>query len=267
MSIDERTAARIDDYLNNQLSESERKKFESELKNNPDLADELRIQENLLQIIGERGIVFSKSSFSREAIDEVANFLSGDEMVQIRKDIREINDQYNGKTNKSRTLFYQISGIAASVLILIALGLSLFLNNNDDLYGKYKDKYLPVSMVERSESGTTLSIVEKSFNEGQYNEVVSITSAGDELKFKYPIILLYQGIAYRELGDYVNALQSFSEFGLISDLDTDLMHWHKGLVYLKSDNPKKAKETFSKIDLNGNFKGAEDVKEILNSLK
>ena len=41
MSIDERTAARIDDYLNDKLSKSERKKFESELKSNPELADEL----------------------------------------------------------------------------------------------------------------------------------------------------------------------------------------------------------------------------------
>lgn len=267
MSIDERTAARIDDYLNNKLSQSERKKFESELESNPELADELRIQETLLQIIGERGIATATSSFSKEAIDEVAVFLSGDEMTQIRKDIKEINDQYNGKTSKTRTLFYQIIGIAASILILLSLGFSLLLNKNNDLYSQYKDKYQPISMIERSEAESALSIVEKSFNNQQYNQVVIITSASGDLKFKYPVMLLYQGIAYRELGDYTNALESFSEFGLLSDLDTNLMYWHQGLVHLKTGDLEKARESFRKIDQNGSFKGAADVKEILDSLK
>ena len=134
-------------------------------------------------------------------------------------------------------------------------------------YTQYKDKHQPISMVERSETESALSIVEKNFNEKQFEKVISITLASGDLKFKYPVMLLYQGIAYRELGEYKNALESFSEFGLSSELDSNLMYWHQGLGYLKADDPEKARETFSKIDQNGSFKGEADVKEILDSLK
>ena len=238
MSIDEQTAARIDDYLNNKLSEIEKGKFETELATNPELADELRIQENLLQIFGENGITTnSASTFSKEAIDEVSHFLSGIEMEKIRKSIREVNDRYLQKHPKSRSLVYRFVGIAASIVLIISISLFLPLNNSaSDLYSKYKDSIPPISMIERSENNQTLEAIEKNFKAENFNEVIRLIQNNSELNAKAPTLLLYQGIAFRELNQPENAINSFIEFGKLSDLDTDLMYWHQGIVYLKTAN-------------------------------
>lgn len=269
MSIDEQTAAKIDDYLNNKLSDKERKQFESELKNNQELADELQIQKNLLKIIGENGILTSDSnSFPREAIDEVSGLLASLEMEKIRKNIKEVNSQYLKRKSISRSMVYRFTAIAASIVVLLTIGIALQLNiGQEDLYDEYKDNYHPISLVQRSDNDTALESIEKSFREKNFAKVLELITQNQPLIQESPSILIYQGIAYRELDQPADAIKSFETFGSLNNLDMELMYWHQGLVYLKIGDFEKAKTRFSKIDRDGNFKAIKEVNEILNILR
>ncbi|MGB3464477.1 MAG: hypothetical protein WBA74_04375 [Cyclobacteriaceae bacterium] len=269
MSIDEQTAAKIDDYLNARLSTEETLYFEAEIAMNPELSDEVEIQKNLLQIIGENNISLSATpAFSSQAINEISGFLISDEMKQIRKNVKIVHSEYFRKEAKNRSMIYSMIGLAASVILILCISL-LFQNktDKDGLYATYKDLYQPLSLVERSNANVLPTSIEKSFENKNYEQVLQYINDNQRLANQYPSLFLYEGIAYREMKKYNQALHAFDNYGIYSDLDLELVYWHKGLVYLSMQDYKSALEAFEKIDTTGNFKGVDSVKEIIRSLK
>lgn len=268
MSIDEQTAAKIDDYLNERLNTEERLFFEAELAINRELSEEVEIQRNLLRIIGENNISLSTASaFKREEIDEVATFLRSEEMNQIRTNIKEVHRQYFRKDQRPRSLFYAMTGLAASIILFVCISIILQQGpDRNELYGTYKDTFKPLSLIERSSPAPVLTTIESNFEEEKFGEVLRSISEHPELLRKHPSLFLYQGISFRELGQHQNALASFDNYGIYSDLDLELVYWHKGLVFLQMEDYASARETFEKINTEGNFKGVEEVKQIVKSL-
>jgi Tfp pilus assembly protein PilF len=75
------------------------------------------------------------------------------------------------------------------------------------------------------------------------------------------------GWIYYLKGSYLNAMAEFQD-SLAKDPDNAVFNYHMGLVYRKNNEPAKAKEYLQKaLDLDANFKGAEEARKTLKQLQ
>ena len=84
MDNQERWQGKIDKYMRNQMDEQERAAFEQALKNNPQLAEELAIQQDLIagvRTLGNRGM----KKQLKQMHDEVMEIKAKNKTLRIRK--------------------------------------------------------------------------------------------------------------------------------------------------------------------------------------
>src|SRR5690606_30857323 len=109
---------RIENYLQGKMTDIEKKEFESELENNPEMKKEVAIQKELQLSI---------------------------EACGLKESLNEIHNAVIGETKQSKTNWF---AIAAGIAILIAASVWIlnFQSNTDALFAEYStvDPGLPV---------------------------------------------------------------------------------------------------------------------------
>ena len=74
------------------------------------------------------------------------------------------------------------------------------------------------------------------------------------------------GWIYYLKGSYLNAIAEFQD-SLTQNPDNPVINLHLGLAYYKNKQPRKAKEFLDKaLNINQNFKGAEEARNILKEI-
>jgi tetratricopeptide (TPR) repeat protein len=239
----------IDSYLEGELDEAGKQKFEKELSSNHELAIEFRLEKDLLNTLGDS------------------------EMLDFRSKCLTAQEEYNLST-KRMTKVIQLTRkywYAAASLVLIALVAGSLVLFNPGSYSSeklFKMYYKSGETVGVSRSGNAnmvealLFFSKKDFLSA--DEQFDVILAGDPNNFA---VKYYSGISNIELKKYNKASKMFEE--IIADgqnLYTENAQWYLGLSYLVSGKSGQAKSIFEQIASESKHYYFNDAKSLLEKL-
>ena len=102
---------------------------------------------------------------------------------------------------------------------------------------------------------------------GNIDEALTYAQIAKEQMPSSPVVMDTLGWVYYLKGTYLNAIAEFQD-SLARDPNNSVVNYHMGLAYYKSNEPAKAKDYIQKaLDIDPNFKGAEEARKILNQLR
>lgn len=253
-------------YLNKEMSDDEIKLFEEEIKNNPELYEELLFQKDVEQSIKE---LIEENLFIKNLEIAHQEYL---ESLKKEKKVSIFNRYYSllPKDKRQKPLWYSAAAIA---IMVFGLALYLVYQNNsikpERIYSEYKTDY-SIPYLQRSvENNETndLNDALQSFSEKQYLEAVT---AFDKLisKNKYlSTVFYFKGLALLELGntnsaiEYLKKASTYKESEFIAEVE-----WNLALAYLKNNDLKNAEMQFNKVRNKYQFYAGKS-EEILNKIK
>lgn len=231
-----RKMAEIDQFINQELSEAEQDSFETELSNNPDLAAELELHREIEASLQEQDIMNLREKLGR---------ISKDIIQQKRKE-----RSFIARIPNSRIA---VATIAASLILLISISSLLSRHkavNEQELYSEYFRPYEATGIFRSNDSNldNKLSLALHEYNEDNYTKAVSLFQ--DVLKYDKdnPVGNFYQAMALQELGQYDQAIASYSQvIKAKNNLFIEQAEWYTALCLLQNDNRKKAGKQFQRI--------------------
>ncbi len=165
-----------------------------------------------------------------------------DELNKIR------NEQSRGKMVKLS--WHKISAIAAGIIILLGVGVSIFKmqfnTSNQELFNQY---FIAESAAFNVRSSTN-SLEQPVLDGMQFYELHNYDAA-IEMFEKAPNNLmgkLYSGLSMMELGDFESAVNKFDDIIKHNDnLFVDQAEWYQSLCYLRLGKKSNAIDSFRKI--------------------
>lgn len=242
-------SASVEQYLSNEMAQSEKQLFERETASNPGLAQELK--------------------FSR-TIDDA---LRQDDIIDLRMKLlsayRE-NRKEKAEVPVVRMQFRKVWYAAASIIILAAIGSTILFrsmgtDSNERLFKQY---YSPENLINVTRSGDA-NIVEAvmRFQEKNYPVAAKLFKqilSSDKDNFAG---WFFYGISCIETENYVDAEKAFNTI-IVDDqnLYTEHAEWYLGLCFLKSNQTVKAREQLTKISTNPENIHRMDARHLLEKL-
>jgi hypothetical protein len=244
---------KIDDYINNRLSKIELIAFEKQLFKDHELAQEVKINKNLYALYetedwGEINIL------NKDGID-YQEYLLSDDAYKIKKAIHNANTKYN-LIDITPTKYFKRYGIAASLILLIALGYTIETHedSSQNLYIEFVNPSELPSLTNRSDADKLLSDAEELFINKQYTGALRSLELYDE-KYETKSInaLLYKGMCHLELNQYSEASTIFNTIKNSDSLDKNKAYWYLAATSLKQEDIDTAKKTLQLIVDNSYF--------------
>ena len=238
---DEKRIERIESYLNNELSQSEREAFEKELTADKNLSQELESVKATLE--GLRGAAI------RNTISNIHE--------------SQIPEKSEPKLGRSATIRWAV-GIAASI-VFIALFLwfrSDSVPTNQELYAIHFEPYRDVL----SSRGATDAWLEgmKNYTLGNYQEAIEVFEEV-EIPIEYKSdIQFYTALSLLAIEKTDEAEVIFKQLLEENNRFSQQIKWYLGLSYLKADKKKLAIDQFRQIK-SGEFK-FQEAQQILKIL-
>lgn len=233
----------IDRYIAGKLEDTELWEFKADLEKDPDLARQVQLRQGIYDTISN---------------EDKMNLLETITKLDKKAKVRRINVH-------SR----QLQAIAASVIILLAIGAGLISNHlnsnlNNRIYSEYFiDEGSDITTRSSSVNGSQVENGIKLYDKKEYNEALSILEQNENnVRAR-----LYAGLSYMNLNKFDEAIDNFEYIILNNDnIFTDQAQWNLGLSYLANDNTQMALETFEKI-VSENGAYTKKASEILEKLK
>jgi len=239
-------------YLDDNLSNDEKQKFESQLERDQSLQKELAsIKE--MQI------------FAKSKSDEQKAIQSSREVYQQYK-LKNKPTQKTPSSLKSNIKYLIPISVAALVLLGI-FGLGLFDQaplSNQELYAEYFSP-ADLSLTKRSESDQSLQKnAETAFNSGDYSSAIDILSQLIGTDNNNQELRLYRAISEMETDQLENAKKTFSSLANNSGYSAEAQYF-LALCHLKENNDEAARSVLKLIPEDSyRFKEAE---ALLHSLQ
>lgn len=215
---------KIDKYLLGKLSEKELADFEKELSEHPELAEDVRLQQESLEMID----------------------LMGDE--KIRAQIKKVHSKMTVPPKPKRNrLFLIVSSIAA--VLALTLIWSLFIKTNpifspEKIYTTHFEPF-PMNFAKRGANEKELVNASTLYSQKKYNKAIPIFENLSDKNIDTQIDLAL-GISYLELEEYNKAISTFEKLIITKDpLYEHHSYWYAALGYLKMNDVAKCKEYLS----------------------
>jgi hypothetical protein len=198
---------------------------------------------------------------SRDAIsvdqirEEFGEFLTGNEMkTSDEEKFRDVLTAYMNKRSRKNRRIRIILTMAAGILLLVGLPLTLNMNkesrNSSRLYDQYYAPY-PYFLHERSVLEMDSSLNAKAmylYNIHDYIDAAAILDKHITDSLTNPVQDIYLGICFMEMREYNNAVKTFeSILSAHHYLTYSQANWYLGLTYLKMNRRNKAKEYLLKV--------------------
>ena len=219
----------IDSYIEGDLDQEGAMQFEHELKVNPQLAMEYRLEQDLDMALSETDIL---------------NFRAA--CMEAQEEVKYMNSRGTKVVHMVRKYWY-----AAASLILLAMivGGVLLLSPGNYSNQKLFKMYYKSGEIGIKRSGS-VNMVEAlmAYSKGDF---ASAAKAFEQVLANDPAnipVMYYCGVSNIETGDYSRAIGLFKQ--IISDLDNSYVEyaqWNLGLTYLASDQEDKAIIQFGEI--------------------
>lgn len=200
---------RIENYLQGKMTDIEKKEFESELENNPEMKKEVAIQKELQLSIEAGG---------------------------LKESLNEIHNAVIGETKQSKTNWF---AIAAGIAILIAASVWIlnFQSNTDALFAEYStvDPGLPVPMSASVDYTFHDAMVD--YKAEKYDKAIEKWTALSAETPDNLTITYYIGASFFNQEKYAEAIPYFEKVMMDSDSKFQAKaQWYTVLSWLKTEN-------------------------------
>jgi hypothetical protein len=259
---------RIDQYIYDELSFSDRKQFEKELSQNPGLAEEFKIQTTAKEYL--------RAKIELEEIKSDPSIHEAEEMAEIivkrysenPKSVKTVKTPF--PKAQTRKIFQYIS--LAAVTILAVFLIRVLFTPKDLTERMYEAYYHPLESSNYTlrsgerELDLTLQKGVKQYFDGDY--AASLANLSD-LDLKYednPSVLFYSGLSYIGLERYTKAIEIFEPYITGQSLYLPEAKWYLSLCYLKTGQIENARVLLAELLVyEGIYK--ENAQDLLRKLK
>lgn len=249
MNINLKHSASIEQYLANEMAPTEKAAFEKELRSNPELAEELKLSQNI------------DSAIMR------------DDIIDLRqKLVAAIDGSHSGKTEVKVVKMYNRKWwyAAASFLVLFSLATTLFLQthrsiSNDALFSQY---YSSENIIDQTRGDQNILEAVIKFQEKDFASASALFKNILDKDDSNIAVWFYYGISNIETKNYDNSIKAFTTIINQSDnLYIEHAEWYLGLCYLKNNQKDKAIDQFSVVASNPDNYHRKEAKNILEKLQ
>ncbi len=236
----------IDKYITGKLEDTELWEFKADMEKDADLAREVKIRQ------------------------EIYNTINNKQKMELLNTLSNIQQRSKRKTKIINLYSRQVQAIAASIIVLFAIGAGILTNQlgdtnlNTQLYNEYfADEGSLITTRSEVVSDDAVETGIRLFDSQQYQKAVTIL----ELNPENVTARLYAGLSYMKLEQYDRAEDQFEYILEQKDnIFIDQAEWNLGLSYLAGNKTNEANKIFAKI---ASENGAYSAKagEILTQLK
>ncbi len=223
--------ARIEKYLDGQMSAEERAAFEKNISEDPVLKEELQLHQEMRLFLAKR-----------------------EGRLQLEQQLQQIGAEYfpqhSSQTGKSRgkltpvfRRYWAIMAVAASFALLVT---AYFLFRTP-LYDQFAI-HPPLALVEKSATQEQLQYeAETAFNSQHYKQAEALL---EQLLQNHPdddLTRIYLGIAKMEVGKMPQARELFTQVASEDPAIRDFAQWNLVLSYLKTGDKERCRELASRF--------------------
>jgi len=235
---------KIIQYLDGDMNVEEKQLFELELKSNPMLAQQLRLTQQVDQLLADN-----------ELFTFIENLQTAKEQFK-NEEIRALNEDYKETNSKFKQNFFLSRKLltAAAVILLVVISSVVYniisVPTNDRLFKQYYQKY-EADIITRSSVITDVNALIaaiQQYDKGNYP--VAIVKFEEILKSDKDNTAahFFVGVSYIETNNYEKAIKNLSF--VITQNDTAFIEhaeWYLALCYVKTKQTNKANALLSKI--------------------
>ncbi len=253
---------KIDMYLKNTMSESERLLFEKQMESDLDIKEQVLLQKSIGEVLFDKEFLHIPDNAKEEEIDDVASTLQNPTYQEHQKHIASVSKTYQKKQRRKKLWYF--SSAAAVLLIISSVLFYTSSTSYKDAYMQYADWTEITSYVEQNET-TDFAKGELLYRNQKYTEAIPFFEnyiIDSNQKLLAPG-LMYLGASYFHNGEIEKALQAFDQLINSNSYDRSKGYWYKLLVYLHQED----KEGINKMLLlilqdssNFNYQKAEEIK-------
>jgi Tfp pilus assembly protein PilF len=249
MTIKFKHSATVEQYLAKEMAPSERTAFRMELKSNPDLADELKLSQNI------------DSALMRDDIIELRQKL----IAAIHAN-RIVKEEVPVVRMYTRKWWYA----AASLAALVAVAATLYLQvprtvTNDKLFTEY---YNSENIVDQTRGDQNIVEAVIKFQQKDFATASQLFKSILDKDNTNIAVWFYYGISNIETKNYDNSIKAFTTIINQNDnLYIEHAEWYLGLCYLKNNQKDKAIDQFALVASNPDNFHWQEAKNILEKLQ
>ncbi len=234
----------IDQYLQNELSEDERRSFQQRLETEPTLAAALAFR--------QASVSYLKTRAGRAELEET--------MAALSKQYFGAERQKTKQQPLQRWL-WPVAAAAACILLALMLWNPL----QPDPYQRFA-QHTPLNLTEKSTTAPGSSLAESSFNAGDYAGAYEPLKDFLRQQPNNRQAELALGIAAMETERYPEAAAIFTSLAEGESVYQTAGQWYRALLFVKEKQYAKAKEALAQIPTDDTTYGAK-AKALLKALE
>jgi hypothetical protein len=272
IELTEQLLAQIDGYLKGSLSISESDAFKKRLLNEPELQEEVRLQQQLFDTLGTEEWHTIHQTNNKERLAALKSKIRSKEYQDLSANIRNaevvyFNDQKN--TGTSFRKYYRYIAAAAAIILFFGIYVTQMNSSYSSYYENHVDwsTELP-SFVEKGQEKNAFLEGEIAFKQEKYNEAITFfqkVTPTDEL---YTSSLVYLGASYDILDQNEKAIATFKKLANVDDeYERSRGNWYLAMIHLKMENKDKAIEALQKNAKDVNSHKYDEAKILLRKLE
>lgn len=218
----------IDRYVNGEMSAEEVNVFEQRMRENGALAEE---------VLMHRDVLVGMNHYFN---------------LELKKTLQE----EEARLKKKPVNFYKWMGIAASIILLIAVAYFVLFTGQTDpqqLYAQYYNPYPNIVVPAQRSGNSTVNPGLGLYEAGNYTEALQVFNQKIAEGEGETYVLFYAGIAALNTHEETDAIAYLEE--VVNRQDTTFANpaqWYLGLTYLKSGQTQEAAQIFEEIKASGN---------------
>lgn len=258
----------IDKYLDGEMTPDEVMRFEKQMQTDDDLAEEVRMQEDMRSAYSEH-VWFKKPSEYNDdkEVEQLTSFFESEETSELKQTIKEsMSDSKETVVNRMPWFI----GIAAAVIGLMAIMFIYFPSKSSlkGLYGQYMSINDLPTLITRGEGNYLMAKGQLSFVKGDYSEAISyFERSNKEENDINPIVYIYLGISHLEQNQFELALSEFEKLKNSNALEAARADWYMAMVYLKKEDRTDLLKILERITLNEQNYKFQEAKKLFEQVQ
>ncbi|MEM6717739.1 MAG: tetratricopeptide repeat protein [Bacteroidota bacterium] len=270
IELTEQLLAQIDGYLKETLSITERAAFEQRLQNEPELKEEVRLQQQLFDIIGKEQWHTIERMEHKDRIAELTSKLRSSEYQDLSANLRNAEKAYLEETSKVSPFkkYYRYIAVAAAIIIFFGMYFTQMRSSYRSYYETYVNWSDLPSYVEKGQEENTFLQGETAFKQENYQQAILFFQKMLPTYELYNASLLYIGAAYDQLDENDKAIAAFQQLASVEDsYERSKGIWYTAMLYLKIEDKEKAVSALMKLVADEENYNYEKAKVLLEELK
>lgn len=269
--LTEALLAEMNRYLNDEMDELERKRFEQKLENDEQLKKELTLEKELRDALNENSdyTLFSGNQ-QNEELSALKTKLRSDEYQELSNTIKSVGKEYleNEEAAKPRKNYYKYISIAAVLVLCFGIYFSQIKTSLDSYYEANVNWSELPSFTEKGQQEDLFSQGEIAFKASNYEEAIAKFTQIETTHELYVHSLQYLGASYDLLNKNDEAIATFQKLASIGTTrEHSKGNWYEALIHLKNNDKEKAIAALEKSAKNTRAFKHKEAKKLIEEIK